>query len=186
MRKQRRSVPQNQRVHASRMLATQLKRQAIVQRSESIACYLAQDGEISLDFFISDARKMGKKIYLPIIDRLYQTHLWFAPYTTNALMDRNCFGIGEPVHHSSQRLRARNLDLILLPLVAFDSFGNRLGMGGGFYDKTLAYLLRRDHWLRPRLIGIAYDFQRLPRLPERPWDVRLHQIVTERHCYLCQ
>jgi 5-formyltetrahydrofolate cyclo-ligase len=58
-------------------------------------------------------------------------------------------------------------------------------MGGGFYDRSFAYLLRHTHWLRPRLIGLAYDFQRQPKLPRQPWDVPLHAVVTDRKLYLC-
>jgi 5-formyltetrahydrofolate cyclo-ligase len=72
------------------------------------------------------------------------------------------------------------LDLILTPLVAFDDQGNRLGMGGGFYDRTLAYLGRRKHWKKPRLIGTAHAFQQVARLPHESWDVPLHGVVTEK------
>jgi 5-formyltetrahydrofolate cyclo-ligase len=76
------------------------------------------------------------------------------------------------------------LDLVLTPLVAFDAQGHRLGMGGGFYDRSFAYLLRHSRWLRPRLIGLAYDFQRQTRLPHQPWDVPLHAIATDHRLYL--
>jgi 5-formyltetrahydrofolate cyclo-ligase len=77
-----------------------------------------------------------------------------------------------------------SLDLVLAPLVAFDAHGNRLGMGGGFYDRSFAYLLRHTRWLRPRLIGLAYDFQRQSRLPSQAWDVPLQAIATDQHLYL--
>ena len=74
------------------------------------------------------------------------------------------------------------LDAILVPLVGFDDRGHRLGMGGGFYDRALADLARRPR--RPRLIGVAFEFQRRPRLREAAWDQPLDQVVTDVRRYL--
>jgi len=70
--------------------------------------------------------------------------------------------------------------LIFLPLVAFDNAGNRLGMGGGYYDRTLAWKQRRRYWHGSRLIGVAYGFQQLERLPVESWDIGLDGILTDR------
>jgi 5-formyltetrahydrofolate cyclo-ligase len=78
---------------------------------------------------------------------------------------------------------AWTLDLMLVPLVGFDGACNRIGMGGGFYDRTLAYLRRRRHWRRPRLIGIAHECQRVDRIDPRPWDIPLDAVVTEQGVY---
>jgi 5-formyltetrahydrofolate cyclo-ligase len=75
------------------------------------------------------------------------------------------------------------LDLVLVPLVGFDARGNRLGMGGGFYDRHFAFLRNRRAWRRPLLIGIAFDVQRVPRLSDAAHDVPLWGIVTERGIY---
>jgi 5-formyltetrahydrofolate cyclo-ligase len=75
------------------------------------------------------------------------------------------------------------LDLVLVPLVGFDARGNRLGMGGGFYDRHFAFLRNRQAWRRPLLIGIAFDVQRVPRLSGASHDVPLWGIVTERGTY---
>ena len=183
MRKRRRAVTPCQQQYAARKLAVNLGRNPDVRRSHRIACYLAHDGEISLEYFIQYARRTGKKLYLPILDRLYQTRLWFAPFVASTSMSRNCFGIREPAHSARHRLMAKDLDLILMPLVSFDTLGNRLGMGGGYYDKTLSFLVRREYWVRPKLIGVAYEFQKSDRLPARPWDVRLHEVVTDHTSY---
>ena len=74
------------------------------------------------------------------------------------------------------------LDLVLVPLVGFDGAGNRLGMGGGFYDRSFAFLGQR-RWRRPRLVGVAFDLQRVDRLPRRAWDVPLDAVASERGCY---
>ena len=73
-----------------------------------------------------------------------------------------------------------DLDLVLVPLVAFDDRGNRLGMGGGYYDQTFAFLSQRQHYRRPTLLGVAYEFQRLVALPVQAWDIPLDGVATEK------
>ncbi|MGD8594123.1 MAG: 5-formyltetrahydrofolate cyclo-ligase, partial [Gammaproteobacteria bacterium] len=80
----------------------------------------------------------------------------------------------------------RRLNLVLTPLVAFDARGNRLGMGGGYYDRTFAYLRHQHRWRRPRLAGIAYDFQQVDRLERSSWDVPLSTIATPRKYIVCE
>ena len=86
--------------------------------------------------------------------------------------------------HPRERRYGRELDLILAPLVGFDTHGNRLGMGGGYYDRTFAYLKHRLHWQKPRLIGLAYELQRVADLANHAWDVPLQSVVTEQHIYV--
>ena len=90
----------------------------------------------------------------------------------------NRFGIAEPDLPASQLLPATRLDIIVVPLVAFDGHGNRLGMGGGFYDRSLADSSGHS----PLLIGYAHDLQQVNQLPARPWDKKLHAVVTESGC----
>ena len=70
-----------------------------------------------------------------------------------------------------------------MPLVAFDSSGHRLGMGGGYYDASLAVLQMRSHWHKPRLVGLAHEFQRIDHLAVDEWDVPLHGILTNERFY---
>jgi 5-formyltetrahydrofolate cyclo-ligase len=80
-------------------------------------------------------------------------------------------------------VRAQQLDLVLLPLVGFDESGNRLGMGGGFYDHSLSFLRNRKIWRKPNLVGIAHDFQRVDSLEAKPWDMPLEAVITDRAVY---
>jgi 5-formyltetrahydrofolate cyclo-ligase len=89
----------------------------------------------------------------------------------------NHLGIDEPA--GACEIGARWLDLVFLPLVGFDSHGMRLGMGGGYYDRTFAFLNLRTAWRAPRLVGIAYEFQHIDRIEPAPHDVRLDAVVTE-------
>ncbi len=127
---------------------------------------------------------MDKTCYLPVIDTLGENKLWFAPFSRCSKLKYNRFGIPEPRVPKRHRVRAQSLDLLLTPLVAFDMDGNRLGMGGGFYDRTLAFLNRRQCWFKPHVIGIGYDFQKTTGLIRQPWDVPLHGVVTPDNLYL--
>ena len=184
MRQQRRALTPRQRREASLALDRLLGRHPLFLRSRYIAFYLANDGEIDLEPLIHRAWAMGKKCYLPVLSPLYHNRLWFAPYHNECELVLNRFGIAEPVGNWAGMRPAWTLDLVLTPLVAFDEQGNRLGMGGGYYDRTLAYLSRRQHWHKPHLLGTAYSFQQAERLPHQPWDVPLHGVVTERSLIL--
>jgi len=126
------------------------------------------------------ARAMGKRVYLPVLSPTFHNRLWFARYEPGERLVPNCFGIPEPVCRWQKARRVWTLDLALVPLVGFDRRGNRLGMGGGFYDRTLAYLARRVTWRKPQLVGVAYEFQECDGLAAEPWDVPLAAVVTDR------
>lgn len=103
--------------------------------------------------------------------------LRFARWHDGARLHRNRFHIPEPRRQA--RLSARALNVVLLPLTGFDASGNRLGMGGGFYDRTLAFK-RRHRKARPLLVGVAHACQQVSTLPAEIWDVPLAMIVTDR------
>ncbi len=182
MRGQRRALSSAQRRRAARCLAGVLMRSRLLRRARHLACYLANDGEMDLLPFVRRAWSHGRRIYLPLIDVPRRDHLGFAEFHAHSRFKANRFGIDEPV---GRRRAVRRLDAVLMPLVAFDACGNRLGMGGGFYDRTFAYLSRQRHWRRPRLIGIAYGFQQVDALEHRPWDVPLDAVVTDKGVIQC-
>ncbi len=128
--------------------------------------------------------RMRKSCYLPVLSRLFYDRLWFAPVTPFSTFSPNRFGIPEPVITPRSWLRAQELDLILVPLVGFDLEGNRLGMGGGFYDRSLEFLHDRRGWIHPKLLGLAHELQKLEALVPSPWDVPLQGIATDCALYL--
>ena len=103
-------------------------------------------------------------------------HLLFLRYTATSPMTRNRYGIAEPELDMQQVVPHSTLDLICTPLVAFDATGNRLGMGGGYYDRTLACW--HEHRLGPKPLGLAHDCQQVDAVPQEEWDVPLPQIIT--------
>ncbi len=160
-----------------------LMRTPMFRRSRHIALYISNDGEVDLQALAERACQMGKCCYLPVLSPLFHNRLWFAPYRPDTRMVPNRFGIPEPKVAYSAIRRAWTLDLVLAPLVAFDAGGNRLGMGGGFYDRTFAYLNRRQRWRKPHILGTAFEFQRVGMLPCESWDVPMNGIVTETRFY---
>ncbi len=166
-----------QTMHAMRLASRVCRLQPFVA-GRRIACYLANDGEIDPVYVVRTAWKMRKRVYLPILSP-FQRKLYFAPYIDGMEMHINRFGIPEPACSPVNWLRPWQLDLMLLPLVAFDANGNRLGMGGGFYDRSLAYRQSRTRSLKPKLIGLAHELQHEPQLATNSWDIPLDIIATE-------
>ena len=139
--------------------------------------YLPFGSEFDVLPLANQALWMRKQVFVPILPPRPAKPLHFVQLKKRQHLSRNRHGIVEP--HSQQKIGARQLEVLLIPLVAFDFRGMRLGMGGGYYDATLAYLKARRNLRRPRLIGIAYACQQAPALPTEAWDVRLDSVLTE-------
>jgi 5-formyltetrahydrofolate cyclo-ligase len=122
---------------------------------------------------------MGKCCFLPILHPLKKNRLWFIEYTPDTHLAPNRFGILEPTRAGKGLVPAWSLDLVLMPVVAFDCKANRLGMGLGYYDMTFK-LHQRHAFSPPVLLGLAYEFQCVAKLPVDSWDVPLDGIVTEK------
>ncbi|MCP4043820.1 MAG: 5-formyltetrahydrofolate cyclo-ligase [Gammaproteobacteria bacterium] len=177
MRHRRRGLPARERIGLARQLARRTSALTPIQHRQRIAVYLPNDGEMDLTPLIHRLWKNGKECFLPVLNR---DRLWFMPYTGKTPLTPNRFGIPEPLLPAHRRCRPAALDLVLAPLVAFDGSGNRLGMGGGYYDRTFAFLTSRNHWKRPLIIGVAYEFQRMEHLSPHSLDVPLGGIITEK------
>ncbi len=183
LRAQRAQLPADaQRLAAERLLAN-LAATRLFAVSRRVACYLPSDGEIDPSLVIERLWRMRKQAFLPVLPRGSSERLWFAPAVPGMALAPNRLGILEPKVAASALVRADDVDLILLPVVAFDERGNRLGRGAGFYDQSLAFLRYRRHLRKPRLLGLAHDFQRVPAVPADSWDVPLDGVVTDRAVY---
>ena len=163
-------------------IAWLITRQQSFRSAKRIACYLAEDGEIDPFYIISKPWTYKKTVLLPLYPPTGKS-LFFAPYTLKTKLKVNQFGIPEPDTDPAHWVRARELSLILLPLVAFDDKGNRLGMGGGYYDRSLAFIKHRKQWHNPKLIGLAHELQKVDALSTEAWDIPLNMIATEEKIY---
>lgn len=187
LRRARRALDPRQQAQASAGLCRVIASLPAFRRAHRIAFYLAHGGEIDPRPLVELATALGKACYLPVLHPLGHNRLYFVRHGAGEPLIPNRFGIPEP------RLRrpvpAWSLDVIFMPLVAFDAAGNRLGQGAGFYDRSLATMRRRPG-RRPLLIGLAHGFQQVPQLRPAPWDVPLHGVATEHafhpaagHCH---
>jgi len=165
LRAKRRDMPAAARAQADRAIYAQLRHLPEYRRARRVALFLA---------FVESARRQRKQLYVPVLRGLTMR---FAELEPGAKLAANFFGIMEP--KLGPRIDARELDLVLTPLVAFDDRGVRLGVGRGYYDRTFKFLRHRSHWRRPKLLGVAYELQRVEPLTPSSWDVPLWGVVTE-------
>jgi 5-formyltetrahydrofolate cyclo-ligase len=153
---------------------------SVLARSKRIACYLPVGAEVDCRFAARCAWDRNREVFLPVIRG---RELIFAPYRPDSKFLRNYYGIPEPICKSSDFFLPSEIDVVLTPLVAFDKSGNRLGMGAGFYDRSFRFLKSRRRWVRPHLIGLAYEIQKTPKIKACSWDIPLPHVVTEKCVY---
>lgn len=149
------------------------------RQSQRIAFYYAMRGEMDSTPILQLALQAGKSTYLPILSHYPANRLWFAPYSHSKKFTINCFGIPEPRFKHRQLIKPWALDMVFVPLIAFDRMGHRIGMGGGYYDRTFAYRKLRSQLQGPKLIGLAHEFQLVSKLSTNPWDIPLDAVITE-------
>ncbi len=183
LRARRAALSPQQQARAAERLAANVAATRLFRASRRVALYLPNDGEIDTAPLIQRGWAFHKRCYLPLLSRLRHDRLWFAEVLPDTPLALNRYGIPEPSVPARRWLRAQELDLILLPLVGFDAAGNRIGMGAGFYDRSLAFLRGRSAWRKPQLLGLAHELQRLEKLAPEPWDVPLQGVVTDQAVY---
>lgn len=173
-RKRNALVPAEQARHAE-AVARHFFAAGMQFAGRTVGAYLANDGELDPAPLLARLLATRKRVALPVVRT--GRHMEFYRYRAGTPLVPNRFGIPEPQAGASW-VNGLSIDLLLVPLVAFDRFGMRLGMGAGFYDRFLGSLPPR---LRPRLVGLAHEAQRsLDPLPFDHWDVPLHAIITEQ------
>ena len=185
LREARRGLSSEQQEYAAQRVSIQLNTLPFIKNSTTVAGYLVNDGEVNLKYYIESAWQRSHKTFaLPVLHPICKGHLLFLSYTPDSTLKNNKYNIEEPVLSCENVIPVTHCDVILMPLVGFDKSGNRLGMGGGYYDRTLSFTQRKFHtpsaWNQnaPKLVGIAHDVQEVDVLPTAPWDVPLDAIVT--------
>lgn len=178
LRTARKALPFAYRQHAAKLALRQLIRSGLILKGRRWGVYLPLDEEFDALPLLNEALHRRKECFLPVTANRAAQPLRFARLDGRHDVTRNRYGIVEP--YSRRLMNARWLDFLVVPLVGFDDQGRRLGMGGGYYDATLAFLRRRRIWHKPFLIGLAFECQRVSKIPSEPWDIRLNAILTEK------
>lgn len=177
----RNSVPSKSRYFHALRASQHLAQWPQLSQFKHSACYLSVKGELPTLPLIDVLWKSGQRVYLPLLHQSGHPKLHFLPYTPASPLKNNRFGIPEPIYHPRLERSAKQLDLVLMPLLAFDELGSRLGMGGGFYDRSFSFINdQQPTKKRPFLLGVAMHCQKAHRLERRPWDVPLDGVLTER------
>ena len=169
---------------AARGLYRQLAQHPLFRRAKHLSLYLPTDGEIDPRLLLREAQRRGKITYLPVLSAWPRTKMVFQRIAPGEKLIPNRFRILEPRINPARQRKVWTLDLVLLPLVGFDAKGGRLGMGGGFYDRSLAYLGRRQSWRKPTLLGQAHECQKVESLTQASWDVPLQGTVSDKQWYV--
>ena len=120
----------------------------------------------------------GCELALPVISGSNDRHMSFHSWQADTRLVKSRYGIFEPLETAA--IPVSSLDIILMPLVGYDRFGNRLGVGAGYYDRCLENL--RDQ-VKPLRVGIAYSLQEIGSIDKNSWDISLHGVVNEHGCF---
>jgi len=174
IRQRRQGLSASERLQASQDLARQLLALVELVPHARVAGYWATGGEISLHAWL--IQRPDVAFFLPCLQS--GRMLRFAEWRVGAPLRVNRFGIPEPEVGGEHLCEAQQIDVILMPLLAFDRTGARLGMGGGYYDRTCAF--RQRQAMPPLLVGVAYHWQEQERLSAESWDVPMDVIATDR------
>lgn len=160
---------------ASEIIAEKVIHAHWFRRAEYIACYLPTANEVDTWTIIARAWRMKKRIFAPVIEK--KRLMQFQEITPETTLRFGKYGLAEP--DEGEVITARMLDVVLTPVVAFDSFDHRVGMGGGYFDRTFSFLKHRSSLYHPKLIGVAFACQKVEKITPNPWDIRLFRTITE-------
>ncbi len=182
IRQRRRALTSEQQQQSSLQIAERIATHPRILAAQNIAVFLSFDGELNTRPLIERLWQLDKQVYLPVLHPFSKGNLLFLHYTPETPLVHNRFNILEPELDVRHVLPLGSLDVVLTPLVAFDSAGQRLGMGGGFYDRTLQNWQHRG----PYPIGLAHDCQQVEQVPVEHWDIPLPEIVTPAQNWVWQ
>ncbi|MCK5810846.1 MAG: 5-formyltetrahydrofolate cyclo-ligase [Cocleimonas sp.] len=176
LQQQRRLLSTLQQTLLSQKICQQVSRANCFKEAQHIALYTPVKGEAN-PLPLQDAS--NKSFYLPVLSTEHKFHLNFVKIHKNTKYKNNIYAIPEPIYTPRDIIPATQLDLVMMPLVATDKEGHRMGMGGGYYDRSFAFKLNSDA-NSPKLLGFAYHFQLVDQLIAESWDVPLDYIATDR------
>jgi 5-formyltetrahydrofolate cyclo-ligase len=163
------------RASASRIICDKITNSRYFMSAKLIACYLPMKDEVDTRLIIERGWCANKRIFVPITRD--KGKMFFREIRPDTTLHRNRMSIWEP--DSGGLISPRQLQLVVTPTVAYDKFNHRIGMGGGFYDRCFSFLRHRRQWLKPKLLGVAFECQKVEKISPNSWDIRLYQTFDE-------
>jgi 5-formyltetrahydrofolate cyclo-ligase len=169
----RRALSPSEQLWAAQSVLAHLQKMPEFLNAKTIAAYCAFDAELDPALIINEAFLQKKAVCLPVITAAEKHRMHFFSYSRDEALIANAYGISEPSTAHKTPVSLGAIDIVLVPMLAFDTNKNRGGYGGGYYDRVLGGCEGR-----PLCIGLAYDFQEQSVLTPGTWDVPMDRIVT--------
>lgn len=172
----RRNMTSPLREAASRIICKRVIASREFYAGNAIGCYLPMIDEVDTRDIIEAAWRANKRIFVPILHA--KGEMSFCEMLPETELEQNSYGVWEPVR--GVLTAPRKLDLVITPTVAFDKNRHRIGMGGGYFDRCFSFLRHRNNWIRPKLIGVAFQCQEVEEIAPNPWDIRLYRVISDQ------
>ena len=163
------------RARSSEIICQRVLHSRVFLSSRRVGCYLPMRDEVDTCSIVERAWRANKRIFVPVLRP--KCKMLFREIGPESRLERNIYGVWEPV--SGEIVDPRTLNVVITPTVAFDRQNNRIGMGGGNFDRCFSFLRYRKHWLQPKLVGIAFACQEIEKIEPNPWDIRLYMVFSD-------
>lgn len=171
----RREMHPDARARSSEIICQRVARSREFRSGKTIACYLPMGDEVDTLEIFDRSWRANKRIFAPVLRK--RGKMLFREIRPESTLERNSFGVWEP--STGATIEPRDLDIVITPTVAFDNDNNRIGMGGGYFDRCFSFLRHRKYWLHPKLIGVAFACQKVEKITPNVWDIRLYSVITD-------
>ena len=171
----RRSMSREARAIASAIICKRALSCRLFFAAKRIGCYLPMNDEVDTLELIERSWSANKRIFVPVL--IGHGRMLFREIRPETLLQRNTFDLWEP--QTGEIISPRDLDLVCTPTVAYDENNNRIGMGGGYFDRCFSFLRYRQHWLRPKLVGLAFSCKEVEKISPNAWDIPLYKVLSD-------
>lgn len=179
IRQKRKALHEDEVAKCSELVRHVVLEHEFLKQNRCIASYHSFSGEIDTVEINKALRLAGHHMALPVIHPEEKGLMDFYSYEKPEDLILNRFKIPEPVVSEENLVQPHHLEVVIVPLVGFNEKGERLGMGGGYYDRMLKKIS-----CECLTLGLAYDFQLIPEIKSQPWDMPLDEVITPTKHYV--
>jgi 5-formyltetrahydrofolate cyclo-ligase len=185
--KKRDSIPEDQKISKEAAIEKRLFDLDVFTQAMSLLMYVSFRSEVDTTRYLQDVIKLGKRLLLPVVDTRHKALKLYELKDVSELTP-GYMGIPEPLVRESRRATLKDVDLVIIPGTGFDMHGNRLGYGGGYYDRLLGYESRQlaQIDLHIMTIALAFEEQIGEKIPAEPHDIKVDMIVTDKRLIRCR